>query len=231
MRLRQLENTVLSQRLLIVVVYLSLFICPGACARAEVVEPVIVDVRVDLVRLLPNETSGQTVFLVDDAQQITIVLTANIELTSVSIALPESGTITPENISAEYGGSFRGFSIGSNPPAACHVLPLMCEPGHHYHFEFPSQGPGEYTVFYEAPSGLDGASRGRYADCIGGGVGVVRGRTPDGRHDGVDDPAVETPLDDGASCQPRPSAIVHDQTITFQTTSDPAAPGTRTMRR
>jgi subtilisin-like proprotein convertase family protein len=101
-------------------------------------------------RLAPGETSGQAVFTVDRADNVKVHLIATVGGLTTSIAGPGGQVLTPATVAA--AGGIYTFMEGSDAPGF-----LLLEDGtsgFHYIYEFPSLGPGTYTVSFAAAPNL-----------------------------------------------------------------------------
>lgn len=103
-----------------------------------------------LSRLAPGQTSGQVVFSVDSAGQITIEILATISSLSTSIVGPGGQLITPATI----GGLGGEFSLIEGGTADSFLILGAASPGFHYLYAFPSLGAGNYTVRFDAGASL-----------------------------------------------------------------------------
>ncbi|MGH9460677.1 MAG: choice-of-anchor X domain-containing protein [Vicinamibacteria bacterium] len=104
----------------------------------------------ELDRLAPGETSGEAVFVIDEADSVTLEIIA-IEGLVTSIEGPASEVLDQNTIGA-FSGEFASFE-GAEQARDPFVLPTSI-PGFHYLYTFPSLGPGNYTVRFRADSAL-----------------------------------------------------------------------------
>jgi hypothetical protein len=107
-------------------------------------------VQYRLDRLAPGSTTGSAAFTVDQSSFITLEIIATVGGLTTSIVGPKGEVLTPATI-ASFGGQFSTIE-GSEEPDIMILFPLS--PGFHYIYSFPSLGPGNYIVRFEAASNL-----------------------------------------------------------------------------
>ena len=104
----------------------------------------------ELDRLVPGETVGQAEIIIDQSDTISVEVIATTEL-NTSIEGP-AGEILDENTTEDFGGQFTSFQ-GAQAPEGPLIMPVD-SPGFHYMYVFPSLGPGNYIVHFEADPSL-----------------------------------------------------------------------------
>jgi len=113
-------------------------------------------VRVDVARLGRDQLTTATSFTSVDAsvgEQIAVRTVATIDDVVVWIEAPSGARIDSDNIGASYSGTYLNYESDGRGLDAVGFL-LGNSTGFHQWFEFPSLGPGSYTIHYEAPPGL-----------------------------------------------------------------------------
>lgn len=111
----------------------------------------LLDSRVEIDRLAAGSTSGEAVFLIDDAERIELDVAASSAGVSSSIIAP-TGEVIDETTVTGLGGEVVSFEGGSGAGGA--VLSLATQPGFHTAYSFPSLGPGVYRVQFAADPAL-----------------------------------------------------------------------------
>lgn len=99
--------------------------------------------QTEIRRLGPDVPSTTAVFPIDDADRIVVSIIASAEGLTTSILGPAAEVLDPTTIGS-YGGTFFAFE-GWEEPTGFLIFPASIR-GHHYDYEFPSLGPGLYTV-------------------------------------------------------------------------------------
>ncbi len=105
-------------------------------------------------RLAPGLTTGEKTFCVDDADNsISLEIFSNVDDLFTRVSSPANQLLDATTIGL-FGGQFEAFG---NPlvfdDVAMPILPFSTQ-GFHYLFKFPSLGPGQYTVEFEANPAL-----------------------------------------------------------------------------
>ena len=100
-------------------------------------------------RLAPGVLTDQSVFHVDQSNNVTVEIIASSGGINTSIVLPTGQVIDPGNVSG-LGGSFQLIDATS-PQSGPFILPTVIK-GFHYLYTFPNQGSGDYTVRFQAAS-------------------------------------------------------------------------------
>ena len=111
----------------------------------------LLDSRVEIDRLARGLTSGEAVFLIDDANRIEIDVATSAAGVTSSILAP-TGEVIDETTITGLGGEvlvYEGQTGGAGP-----VLSLATQPGFHTTYSFPSLGSGTYRVRFETDPGL-----------------------------------------------------------------------------
>jgi len=103
-----------------------------------------------LNRLAPGQISGQAVFTVDQSNVVTIEIIAGIGDLNTSILGPAGQVVDPTTIDG-LGGSFTTINKAASDSA---LMLLSITNGYRYIYSFPSFGPGNYTVRFQAPPAL-----------------------------------------------------------------------------
>jgi hypothetical protein len=101
-------------------------------------------------RLASNQSNDQAVFTVDSATLIYIEIISNIGTIQTSIVLPSGTAVTPATINS-IGGKFVKTNAAAS--SGLSISPSLTG-NFHYVYSFPAQGAGNYTVRFQAPSGL-----------------------------------------------------------------------------
>jgi hypothetical protein len=106
-----------------------------------------------VTRLAPGAWAGTASFHVDVASgsRLWFRIRASSPLNQTWIQLPTQPIIriTPDNVTT-YGGTYMTFEGGAPGPF---ILPTN-DPGFQYLYDFPSVGPGQYTVYLWAKTGI-----------------------------------------------------------------------------
>lgn len=138
---------------IIVALLLGAALLPGlVAAQAPAVSLTLDDARFELDRLAPGITSGEATFLIDQAGVLEFDISATIDTLTTSILAP-TGEVVDEISVTGLGGEFAFFEGAAGNDSA--LISSVGTPGFHYHYRFPSLGPGTYTARFSAATLTD----------------------------------------------------------------------------
>lgn len=102
--------------------------------------------------LSPTASASEQNVIIDDVNQVRVELLSTAKVIPSIIA--PNGQVINQNTISSLGGEFTGYEITEAQPSFLQTETLA--KGFHYIIEFPTQGPGSYTIRLTAPEGLSG---------------------------------------------------------------------------